>query len=251
MEAMRKRNADVISRGNSGSTLLGRMQSTGRNMFMGEGNSDALNRSIETNKSRIDALKAIQNRVKGEMVKSDYTSGKIGITGSDGRSARANYKDFMSRLEGARAQGLSSFEYMNLTTGAMESIDINVAEKQKGFLMKNNEDNYIKRMTGGYTPSAADIADGDNVSFYTVDSVGTSEKQDGRLTTLIHSASVLGGSSDFTRQSDGTIIKGDNKGITDRDSVWNAIEGFEDYNTQLNRQNSLNKADDRFSGGKK
>lgn len=250
MEAMRKHNTSALSRGNDGSTLFGRLGSTASGMFLGEGQATAIERDINTNKGRIDALKALQSRVKGEMVKSDYTSGKLGITGSDGRSARANYKDFMSRLEGARARGLSSFEYKNLTTGAMESIDIEVAEKQKGFLMKNNEDNYIKRMIGGYTPSAADIADGDNASFYTVDTVNTTEKQDGRLTTLLHSANVLGGSSEFTRKPDGTIEKGDNKAIKDRDSIWNAIEGFEDYNTQLNQKNAINKANDSYSGKK-
>ena len=68
--------------------------------------------------------------------------------------------------------------------------------------------------------------------------------------TLIKNAEILGGSSKFTRRSDGTIEKGDDIRITNRDSVNDAIDGFEDYNTQLNRQNAVNKANDRYSSKK-
>ena len=33
-------------------------------------------------------------------------------------------------------------------------------------------------------------------------------------------------------------------------TINDAIDGFEDYNTQLTRQNAINKANDRFSGKK-
>ena len=250
MEAMRKRNADALARGNNGSTLFGRLQSTASNVFAGEGSADAISRQMETNKGRIEALKGVKGRVTSEMVKSDYTTGNLGVTGSDGRQARANYKDFMSRLEAARSQGLHSFNYINTTTGREESIDIQVAEKQKGFLLKNNEDNYIKRTMGTYVPTAAEVAAGDNVSNYRIQAAA-GEKQDARLVTLLHSAEVLGGSSNFTRNADGSIDKGDNKPIVGRSDINDAIDGFEDYNTQLGRANAINKANDSYSGGKK
>ena len=98
-------------------------------------------------------------------------------------------------------------------------------------MLKNNEDDYISQHVAGTV-----TASGGNV--------------DQRLITLIHNAEVLGGSSDFTRDSNGNITKGNDKHITNRSSINDAIDGFEDYNTQLTRQNAINKANDKFSGKK-
>lgn len=231
IEAMRKRNADALARGNDGSTLFGRIGSAASNVFMGEGRADATARTIETNKGRIDALKAIKSRVTGEMVKKDWTHGNLGIaTDNDGNAiGDVNFKEFEARLAAGRADG-SGVVTFNDYNGVSHTINIGDAEKQRGFLLKNNENNYIEQHVQG-TVSAAD--------------------RDNRLVTLIHNAEVLGGSSDFTRDADGTITKGANKHITDRNSVNDAIDAFEDYNTQLNRENAINKANDKFSGNKK
>ncbi len=231
MEAMRKRNASVISRGDNGSTLFGRLESTASNVLMGEGSADATARIIETNKGRIDALKAIKSRVSGEMVKKDWTSGNLGIATDNAGNAigKVNFKAFEANLAAARSRGDGLVHFKDVR-GTTHTISLDDAEKQRGFLLRNNEDDYIVQHVSG-TVTAANVDD--------------------RLMTLIHNAEVLGGSSDFTRNPDGTIKKEDNKPITNRSSINDAIEGFEDYNTQLTRQNAINKANDSFAGKQK
>ena len=231
MEAMRKRNAAALDRGNNGSTLFGRMQSATSNVFAGEGRANATERVINTNKGRIDALKAVKSRVSGEMVKKDWTHGNLGIKQdvNGNNIGEVNFKAFEADLAAGRSRGDGLVHFKDID-GAQHTININDAEKQRGYLLKNNEDNYIVQHVQG-TVAPDDV--------------------DGRLMTLIHNAEVLGGSSDFTRNPDGTITKGDNKHITNRSSINDAIDGFEDYNTQLTRQNAINKANDQFSGQKK
>lgn len=234
-DAMQKRNAAVLARGNDGSTLLGRAESTARSLFTGEGASGEIERQIATNKGRIDALKAIQTRVKSEMVKKDWTEGDLGIAVDNAGNdiGKVNYKDFSARVAAGRADGtgLVTFKDMKNVT---HTINIGEAEKQLGYLMKTNENDYIERQINGKITT--DI--------------------DHRFITLVRTADNLGGpdggSSEFIRDdTDGTIKKGKNKKITDRDSIWQAIEGFEDLNVQLNQQNAIHKADDRYSGNNK
>ncbi len=231
VEAMRKRNADVLNRGNDGSTLLGRIGSTASNVFVGEGRANATEREINTNKGRIEALKAVKSRVTGEMVKKDWTHGNLGIATDNAGNAigEVNFKAFEANLAAGRSRGDGLVHFKDVS-GASHTISIDDAERQRGFLLKNNEDNYIVQHVAG-TVAASDV--------------------DNRLMTLIHNAEVLGGSSDFVRNADGTITRGSNKHITNRSSVNDAIDGFEDYNTQLTRQNAINKANDQFSGQKK
>lgn len=228
LEAMQKRNADAIAKGSDGSTFLGRFVSGAQQYWTGDGASASLERDISTNKSRIDALKAIKSRVSSEMVKSDWTSGNLGI-GTDNNGVaigNVNFKQFEANLAAARSRGDGKviFEDENHIT---HEISLDDAERQRGFLLKNNEDDYISQHVAG-----------------------TATKVDDRLMTLINNAEILGGSSDFIRRPDGTIEKGNNKRITNRESVNDAIDGFEDYNTQLNRQNAVNKANDRYSSKK-
>ncbi len=228
VNAMRQRNASAISRGNDGSTLLGTWGSTASNIFTGEGRAAAVDRDINSNKNRLDALKAIKSRVSGEMVKADWTSGSLGLKDSSGNDIATNYKRFMATYEAAKSSGATSMVVHNDITGRDETISMEAAEYQKGYLLKTNENDYVVR----------------NVN-------GTATKIDDRLLTLVHNAEVLGGSANFVRNADGTIEKGDNIHITNRDAITNGIDGFEDYNTQLARENSINKANDRHSGDKK
>ena len=228
LEAMQKRNADAIAKGSDGSTFLGRFASGAQQYWTGDGASASLERDISTNKSRIDALKAIKSRVSSEMVKSDWTSGNLGI-GTDNNGVaigNVNFKQFEANLAAARSRGDGKVIF-NDTSGVSHEISLDDAERQRGFLLKNNEDDYISQHVAG-----------------------TATKVDDRLMTLINNAEILGGSSDFIRRPDGTIEKGNNKRITNRESVNDAIDGFEDYNTQLNRQNAVNKANDRYSSKK-
>ena len=229
MEAMRKRNADALAKGNNGSTLFGRLDSTRSNIWAGEGSADALAREIETNKSRIDALKAVKNRMNSEMVKQDWTHGNLGIaTDQAGNSiGEVNFKAFEANLAAGRSRGDGLVHFQDVS-GNSHTINIDDAERQRGFLLKNNEDNFVIQHVQG-----------------------TAAKVDDRFMTLLHQANAIGGSAAFTRNADGTIEKGKNFDITDRNSITGGIDGFEDYNVQLNRTNAINKANDSYSGGKK
>ena len=232
MEAMRKRNQDALARGNDGSTLLGRLGSSTSNVFMGEGRADAISREIESNKGRIEALKAVKSRVTSEMIKQDWTRGDLGIAAdkSGNKIGNVNFKSFEAKLSEARARGDGNMTFDDID-GHTHTISLADAERQRGFLLKNNEDDYVQQHVKGTVVSSGGTVDG-------------------RLITLIHSAEVLGGSSKFTRDADGNLEKGDNQKITDRSSINDAIDFFEDYNTQLSRNNAINKANDRFSGKK-
>ena len=255
MTAMNKHDAAEISKGNSGSSFIGRMGSIGSSMLYGEGSAAQLEREISTNKSRLDALKEIKARVSSEMVKSDYTIGSLGITGADGKLARANYKDFMSRYEAAKSQGLSDFKYLNLTTGQEETITMKVANDKNGYLLKTNEDNYIKRMLGTYTPTPAEINQGDNVNNYRLYVNSTdpdkNEKRDDVFAALVRSAEELGGAVKFQKDANDRYIKVGDTHITDRNSINDSIDGLNIYNTQLSRRNATNKSNDRFTGTNK
>ena len=250
-DAIQKQNAAALARGNDGSTLLGRLGSTASGLFMGEGAAGAMDREINTNKARIDALKSLQSRAKGEMVKQDWTRSVVGVkdstvpggiryllkdTGGTDINEAINYKDFMARKNAAASAGKVEFEIEAINTvtntKVTKTIKMEDANRYEGLIMKGNENDYIEQQINP-TSTRTDV------------------KSDGVFASLIRNAEVLGGSSDFTRDADGKIKKGDNKKITDRDSIWNAIEDFQAYNVQLNQQNALNRANDQYSGNKK
>ncbi len=118
-DAMQKQNAAAMARGNDGSTLFGRLDSLRNSALTGEGTSGEIERQVATNKARIDALKAIQSRVKGEMVKKDWTQSIVGkqdkntgvwsyfmkdVSGADVTGA-INYKVIMARKYAAASAG--------------------------------------------------------------------------------------------------------------------------------------------------
>lgn len=233
LDAQRKRNAQVIGRGTSGSTALGRAESTMRNILTGEGQAAATDREIENNKARIDALKAVKSRVSGEMVKQDWTRGNLGIAADNAGNSigKVNFKHYESQLAAARSRGDGKMTFNDMD-GNSHEISLADAERQRGYLLKNNEDDYITQHVDGTVTTA-----GGNV--------------DDILMTRIATANSLGGSADFTQNADGSLNKGRNRNISDRKSINEAIEHFTDYNNQLSRQNATNRANDRFSGEKK
>ena len=250
MEAMQKRNAAQLAKGNDGSTLFGRMGSSMKQFGTGDTSAASIERQISTNKARIDSLKAIKSRVSSEMIKSEYTSGSLGIKDSAGKYVRANYKSFMAAYEAAKTAKSNTVTFKNTATGQDYTISMEEAEMRKGLLLKNNEDNYIKRMTN-YQVTKEDIADGDSAANY---AMAANEKQDERLTTLVHNANVIGSAVTFERNpEDGRITIDKEKGygsVVGRSSVNDSIDALEDYNTQLNRENAINKANDRYSSKK-
>ena len=230
LEAMQKRNASVIAKGNDGSTFLGRVGSSWQQYMTGDGSAAELERQIETNKARIDALKEIKSRVSGETVKKDWTYGDLGIATDQAGNAigQVNFKAFEANLAASRSRGDGLVHFVD-EAGTSHTISLDDAEKQRGFLLKNNEDDYILKHTTG-TVAPTDV--------------------DNQLMIFLNNARILGGSSQFITNADGTITKGDDVPITNRNSVNDAIDYFNAYNTQLGRQNAVNKANDRYSGKK-
>ena len=232
MEAMRKRNADVLARGNSGSTLLGRVGSDVSSLFWGEGTGGQISRDIESNKGRIKALEAVKKRVTGEMIKMDWTRGALGIQYDNAGNVigDVNFKHFDAELEASKSRGDGLVNFTD-TAGVAHTVSYTDAVRQRGFLLKNNEDDYLTQHTD---PAHRR---GDTVV-------------DQRLVTLINDANVLGGGSGFTRHPDGRIEKGGDHNITNRSFLNDSIDGFEDYNTYLGRQNAINEANDMYSANK-
>jgi len=251
LEAMRKRNVDALDRGNNGTTFMGRMGSVGRNIFSGEGQSTNMERIINSLKGRKDAAKEVKSRMASEMVKSFNTTGDLGIKDAQGDEMRANYKTFMGALNAAKAAGQTTVTFRNTAKDRDETITVEQAEVQQGFLLKNNEDNYVRRMTGYRSGNA------DEDKYYTLKD---GENVDQVLISRIHNFEALGGSAKFERDENGNIKYAKdpktNKDLTGlpvntRSSINDAIDGFDDMIAQFNRQNAINKANDRYSGGKK
>ena len=256
MDAMSKRRAEAIASGAAGSTLWGRTKSTVRQALTGEGLAAAKEREIANNKARIEALKGVKARVSAEMVKQDWTAGVLAKKDTDGNivswllndtsghavDGAINYKDFLARLEAAPANAKtiqiatwktdSKGKLVRDSSGNLQTVMRTVskveAERFKGLVLKVNENDYLVR----------------NID-------GTADSIDQTLLTRVGYANSLGGSAGFERHDDGTIDIGDNVNITDRASVNDAIDAFEDRNAQLTRENELNKANDRYSANKK
>ena len=258
VEAMRKHNDAAIARGNSGSTLLGRMQSTASSVFTGEGSSGVTSRNIDTFKSQKSALEAVKSRMSGEMVKKDWTYGSIGagitdlntnsaMVGRDGHEARFNYKDFMARYTAAQSSNLDRFEIID-SYGDSHTISTVDAERQKGFLLKMNEDNYIQN-----------AAYNESVSLDNGRTVDRKEIYDVELADLIEDARAKGAFSKFSYQDvNGNTIAFDEVNVQDKSSsdrinrkaVTDRPEAIGRRIRSTSRTNEVNKSDDQFAGKK-
>ena len=157
-EAMAKRNSTVLAQGSSGSTWWGRTQSSMSNLFTGETIAgreqrriDDMGVEISNMESQKADLASIDSRVKGEMVKQDWTVGSFGVSeDSYGRKIEnVNYKDFYSRMQAAKTAGQNDVEFYSKDANGNETlvtVDMVTAEKQVGFLQKTNEANYYNEV---------------------------------------------------------------------------------------------------------
>jgi hypothetical protein len=100
----------------------------------------------------------------------------------------------------------------------------------KGQILQNNEDDYIAQVTAG-------------------------KQSDVELMSLIRDAEQKGAASDTMTDGKPRIIPGyarKVKGkITSRNDYTKVNDSFAQEARELNRKNVINKANDRFSGGKK
>ena len=236
VEAMRKHNDAAIARGNSGSTLFGRMGSTASSIFAGEGASVAMSREIDTLNSQKKAMDAIKSRMSGEMVKKDWTYGAVGTgirdlsdpTGNatlDG--VRVNYKDFMARYTAAQSSNLDQFEIID-ENGGVHKISTIDAEKQKGYILKLNEDDYIQRAADRNGPDF-------DVELYDL-------IEDARIKGAFGNIGNPDDPNDQDAQRATTVIN--------RAAVTTRSEAVGRRIRSRTRQNEVNKSNDQFAGKK-
>lgn len=160
-DAMAKNNATALSRINAGSTLGGRLGAMGQALWAGETEADRNERKIKNLEAGKSALEAVKSRVSSEMVKKNWTFGDLGefteVTGYDAAGnaitvttsgISANYKSFMAAKNAAAAEGKSDFEFLD-NNNHRHRITMQSANMQEGFLLKNNESNYIEQHVNG------------------------------------------------------------------------------------------------------
>ncbi|MBQ8534276.1 MAG: hypothetical protein IJ463_01180 [Bacilli bacterium] len=232
VEAMRKHNDAALARGNSGSTLLGRMGSTASSIFAGEGSSVAMSREIETLTSQKKAMDAVKSRMSGEMVKKDWTYGAVGsgitdLNGGNLDGVRVNYKDFMARYTAAQSSNASDFEIIDEHGGSHRISTID-AEKQKGFILKMNEDDYIQRAADRNGPDF-------DVELYDL-------IEDARIKGAFGRIGDPSNPNDQDAQAATTVIN--------RAAVTTRAEAVGRRIRSRTRQNDVNKANDQFAGKK-
>ena len=213
MDSIRKRNADAISRGNSGSTFLGRMESGLSNVFTGEGSAAVTEREISSLKGRKSALEAVKSRMSSEMVKKDWTYGSFRDILS---GYKFNYKESLAAAEEAKALKLDEVTLVD-SNGKEHKISIKEWEMQKGSLLQNNEDDYIKKAVHAtFTDEAGHVQ---------------TDQQDEVLVGLIADATAKGAT------------------ISGRKSVTKeGIDELEITIKEKERQNVIAKANDTHSG---
>lgn len=217
MEAMSKRNDAAIAAGAAGSTALGRAMSMGSRVLTGQTAAMRMDRSIAKMQAQKDALSNIKSRISGEMVKQRWTQGDLGIEKDNANNSigMVNYKDFMAAKNAAAAAGSSTVDFKDVN-GVSHTISMEQAELQSGFLLKNNEDDYIKRATG--------------------------EVRDSSGAVVFSGDDTLNGLIDIATEAGATV--------SDRKSVTTVVDELGIAITNAKNANETNKQNDRFAGKK-
>ena len=236
MDAMAKRNATALAAGASGSTFFGRMGSTLMGLTTGETLAASGERKLKALSEFNKALDAIGNRAKGEMVKQDWTWGNLGLKDANGNDLglQANYKSFMAAKNAAASAGKSSFEVqLKDKNGNLHAhmISMETANMQEGFLLKNNEDDYIKQ-----------TIDESNTHY---DAVTASLVSDAEA-KAVH---VSSGNDKLDKTISSFYVDGKFK-VSGRDAVKQTQDAISMDTAKTQRENATNKANDRFSGTK-
>ena len=211
MEAMSKKNDATIAAGAAGSTSWGRTKSLASRLITGQTIAMRTDRDIAEMEAQKNALSNVKSRVSGEMVKKDWTSGDLGLASTYGDgNIKANYKSFMAAKDAAAASGLDYVEFKD-SQGRDQMISMEEANMQSGFLLKNNEDDYLQQV----------IAD---------------NSKDATLASLVDIANTAAGPK-------GTKV-------SNRASVTDTIDKLGIEITRAKSRNETNKQNDRFAGKK-
>jgi len=226
MQAYQQRNATKYSQGDAGSTLLGRAGTTLSRAFTGESIAARRDRDIANMQSRQKALDAIKKRVSGEMVKQDWTNGDLGIATDNAGNAigKVNYKSFMAEYAAAQSRGDGRVTFKD-ASGVSHEISFADADRQKGFLLKNNEDSYIRQVVAG-------------------------TQSDAELQSLIADATAKGGAE--VKDANGNVLYRPTVSgrITSRDDITKSSEAIGQVVRDAQRANAKAKADDLYAGKK-
>ena len=219
LDAMRKRNAEIMAKGNDGSTFFGRARSGLQQYWTGDGASAAGERNIATMKSQQAALDQIGKQVSGEMPKYTWTfgSGGEGYTDSTGASLdkkKFNFKTFSAKMAEAQAAGRDSITVFD-SEGGEHTISYSTAELMQGKIRTENENDYLQKVLGVNGKAAPD-------GF-----------TDAKLVEYVRDAQMKGA---------GTVAS--------RSDYKKGSERLEVQITQANRENVIKKANDRYSGKK-
>lgn len=216
MKAQQARNAQALAAGVAGSTWLGRRGSEISNILSGETPATKMGRHLSEIESKQSLLKAITDRVSSEMPKSDHTYGTFGK--NSGIAGKFNYKDVMARYEAAKATGSEKFDIYD-DTGAKQTIELAQMEKYKGVLLKENEEDYLKK---------------------------ANLERDANGDLLVKDAIV----GRYMEAAKGVTVHGEPIDLRDRGSIKGGIDNLTIESSQVKQKQAKAQANDRFSAKK-
>ena len=228
-EAMQKRNRDAIAKGNSGSSFLGRADSTLHSLIYGESESNQLSREMKSLEGKSKALSSIANRADEKTKTADWTVGTSKWKRADGTEVQVtgNYKNWSKAFSAAKSQNLDSFTF-NGTRVTMEE-----AEQLDYKLMTSNSADYIKAHGTNRTNGEADVT----------------------MDALIKDYEAYYGEGSFDNfirtGGYGTTPDASGKMDTIRKTIKDTSDQFAAQASDKKRANAIQEANDRYSGGKK
>lgn len=137
------------ARANAGSTFLGRTGTTLSNIFLGTNRAEQLETEIQNMEDATKAISTVLDRANGEMKKSLSTFGSV----SKGSNMFTNYKEFAAAYAESKATGKDYVDYIgrdqNGNVTGTYRMSFQEAEKNIGWIEKENEANYIDQIRNG------------------------------------------------------------------------------------------------------
>ena len=216
-EAMQKRNRDAIAKGSSGSSALGRAESTAHSLFFGESESNALARE----------MKGLETKSKANSAFVDYADKKVSTsagwtTGKStwgGVTVKGNYADWSKAYSAAKASKSDSFQFDGKTITTLQ------AEHLDNDLKESNAADFIKH-------HGTDNANKPNIEF----------------DTMVRDYEAIYGQGSFDRFIAGQTSGDQGNGV--RKVLSDEAKNLTAEAADRKRANTIQEANDRYSGGK-
>ena len=139
--AAQKRNAEVLSNGAKGVTVLGRTGANASRMFFGETKADRIERQLEAQEKARKTADALVSFADGKAKTTNWTKGESTLKDADGnviKRVTGNYQAWTFAKQAAESQGKDSFEFNGVTVTLEEA---NALDYE---LMTTNSSNYIQ-----------------------------------------------------------------------------------------------------------